>query len=92
MSAEIQAYIIGIVPSITVLVGVLSVAIKLFSTVRNIVKRDNGTKDQVSKICEKLDTVIEENKAIRKENLALRRQNAKLMAKLNNMHYEDKEE
>lgn len=92
MAAEIQTYLIGLVPSITLIVGVLSVAIKLFTTVKKIVKRDNGTQNQVNEIINKLDKVLEENKAIRKENLALRRQNMKLMSKITNVYIEDKGE
>lgn len=92
MSEEMITYLIGLIPSISVVIGMVPVVFKVFSWVKRIVKRDNSTQDQVNQLMKKLDQIILDNQMIRKENLALRRQNNKLMAKITKVETEDKEE
>lgn len=92
MSEEMITYLIGLIPSLSVVIGMVPVVFKVFSWVKKIVKRDNSTQDQVNQLMKKLDQIILDNQMIRKENLALRRQNNKLMAKITKVETEDKEE
>lgn len=92
MSEEMITYLIGLIPSLSVVIGMVPVVFKVFSWVKKIVKRDNSTQDQVNQLIKKLDQIILDNQLIRKENLALRRQNNKLMAKITKVETEDKEE
>lgn len=92
MSEEMITYLIGLIPSLSVVIGMVPVVFKVFSWVKRIVKRDNSTQDQVNQLIKKLDQIILDNQMIRKENLALRRQNNKLMAKITKVETEDKEE
>lgn len=92
MSEEMITYLIGLIPSLSVVIGMVPVVFKVFSWVKKIVKRDNSTQDQVNQLIKKLDQIILDNQMIRKENLALRRQNNKLMAKITKVETEDKEE
>lgn len=92
MSEEMITYLIGLIPSLSVVIGMVPVVFKVFSWFKKIVKRDNSTQDQVNQLMKKLDQIILDNQMIRKENLALRRQNNKLMAKITKVETEDKEE
>lgn len=92
MIEQLQTYLIGLIPGLSLVVAAVPVIIKLFVNVRKVTNRDSDLAKEVKKLTDKLDLVLEDNAKIRKENLLLRRQNNKIMSKLTNIYIEDKEE
>lgn len=92
MTDEMITYLIGLVPSMSLVVTMIPVMIRFWSYARKIFKRDQSTEAQIKVLNEKLSELAEVNSQIKKENLYLRRQNNKIMSKLTNVYIpEDKE-
>lgn len=92
MIEQLQTYLIGLIPGLSLVVAAVPCIIKLFINVKKVTNRDSDLAKEVKKLTDKLDLVLEDNAKIRKENLLLRRQNNKIMSKLTNIYIEDKEE
>lgn len=92
MIEQLQTYLIGLIPGLSLVIAAVPVIIKLFVNVKKVTNRDSDLAKEVKKLTDKLDLVLEDNAKIRKENLLLRRQNNKIMSKLTNIYIEDKEE
>lgn len=92
MIEQLQTYLIGLIPGMTLVIGAIPVIVKIFLIVKKITKRDSDLAKEVKKITDKLDLALEDNAKLRKENLLLRRQNNKIMSKLTNVYIEEDKE
>lgn len=93
MPAELTTYLIGLIPSISVVIGMIPVVINAWRNVKKIIKRDVTLEEQIKIQNERINELLADNIATRKDNILLRRQNNKLMTKLTNVyHPEDNKE
>lgn len=93
MPAELTTYLIGLIPSAAVIIGMIPVAVKIYKTVKKILNRDKTLEEQVRIQNERINELLADNIATRKDNILLRRQNNKLMTRLTNVyHPEDSKE
>ena len=87
MIEQLQTYLIGLIPGLTLVIAAVPVIIKLFVKVKKVIKRDSDLAKEVKKLTDKLDLALEDNAKIRKENLLLRRQNIILFGKIDFLQY-----
>lgn len=93
MNSELTTYLLGLIPSMTVIIGLIPVVIKVFSWVKKIKNQDKDMATQVSALNERLDKVLADNSNLRKELLIQKRENRRLLSKITNVYIpEDKEE
>lgn len=93
MNNEFLTYILGLIPSITVVIGMIPVVIKTFVWIKKIVSKDKEMAKQVHDLNEKLDKVLADNSSLRKELLIQKRENRRLLSKITNVYIpEDKGE
>lgn len=93
MPTELSTYLIGLVPSFGIIIGMIPVVIDIFKKTKRILNREKTLEEQVKIQNDKINELLEDNLSMRKENVLLRRQNNKLMTKLTNVyHPEDSKE
>lgn len=93
MSNELTTYLIGLVPSITLIISMIPVGIKIYKWIKKIVSRDKELATQVKEQNEIINKVLADNSSLRKENLIQKRENRRLLSKITNVYIpEDKEE
>lgn len=93
MNSELTTYLLGLIPSMTVIIGLIPVVIKVFSWVKKIKNQDKDMATQVSALNERLDKVLADNSNLRKELLIQKRENRRLLSKITNVYIpEDKGE
>ena len=93
MNSELTTYLLGLIPSMTVIIGLIPVVIKVFSWVKKIKNQDKDMATQVSALNERLDKVLADNSNLRKELLIQKRENRRLLSQITNVYIpEDKEE
>lgn len=93
MNNEFITYLLGLIPSITVVIGMIPVVIKVFVWIKKIVSKDKEMAEQVQDLNEKLDKVLADNSSLRKELLIQKRENRRLLSKITNVYIpEDKGE
>lgn len=88
---QVMNYIIEFSPAITAVIGILVsliVGIKKVKNHTDAVLRD--VKSTNEQILERHDQLVADNAELRHENEELRRELAKLMAKLNHVHFIEK--
>lgn len=93
MSNELTTYLIGLVPSITLIISMIPVGIKIYKWIKKIVNRDKELAEQVKEQNEIINKVLADNSSLRKENLIQKRENRRLLSKITNVYIpEDKGE
>lgn len=93
MPTELSTYLIGLVPSFGIIIGMIPVVIDILKKTKRILNREKTLEEQVKIQNDKINELLEDNLSMRKENVLLRRQNNKLMTKLTNVyHPEDSKE
>jgi len=93
MSNELTTYLIGLVPSITLIISMIPVGIKIYKWIKKIVNRDKELATQVKEQNEIINKVLADNSSLRKELLIQKRENRRLLSKITNVYIpEDKGE
>lgn len=93
MSNELTTYLIGLVPSITLIISMIPVGIKIYKWIKKIVSRDKELAEQVKEQNEIINKILADNSSLRKENLIQKRENRRLLSKITNVYIpEDKGE
>lgn len=93
MSNELTTYLIGLVPSITLIISMIPVGIKIYKWIKKIVSKDKELAEQVKEQNEIINKILADNSSLRKENLIQKRENRRLLSKITNVYIpEDKGE
>lgn len=93
MSNEMTTFLIGLVPGITMIIGMIPVVLKIWSWIKKIANRDKDLAKQVYEQNEIINKLLADNSSLRKENLIQKRENRRLLSKITNVYIpEDKGE
>lgn len=93
MATELQTYLIGLIPGMTLIATAIPIVIQCFSWIRKITRQDKDLANQVAILNDRLDSVLADNSALRKELLIQKRENRRIMSKVQQVYIpEEKEE